>query len=200
MPIYLDPAKSHAEPGFLFNPPHERAFRLSDSALSGPLFKGFGVQEMDFGWWDEPEQTMNLLEVKDYTKGTFSAEHYVNECAQKATDCLLLLASIWYALPYGLEVRECLPVEWRTLPIAPPRVHLFFVMKEPQSTDPVGMSALQDRVRSKMRGRIELLKLTPATKLFLMNHRVAAHQLPLTTEDDFLAESAPARPKPSRKR
>lgn len=95
MPVFLDPAKNHDEPGFLFNPPNERAFRLSTSGLADTL-KRFGVQEMDFAWWDGPKQTMNLLELKDYTKGTFRADHYVNECAQKATDCLLLLASIWY--------------------------------------------------------------------------------------------------------
>lgn len=193
VPVFLDPAKNHPEPGFLFDPPHERAFRLSASALSS-TFKRFGIQEMDFAWWDEPAQTMKLLEVKDYTKGTFSADHYVNECVQKATDCLLLLASIWYGLPYGPKVRECVPDEWHVLPAAPPRLHLFFVMKEPQSRDPLGMSALEDQVRSKVKGRIELLHLTPATRVFLMNPRTAAgHKLPITTEEDFLA-------KPARKR
>jgi hypothetical protein len=88
-----------------------------------------------FGWWDEPEQTMNLLEVKDYSDAPFNAEHYVNECIQKATDCLLLLASIWYDLPYGPRIKGCLPDEWHTLPVAPPRLHLFFVIKESLSTD-----------------------------------------------------------------
>ena len=192
MPVFLDPAKNHAEPGFLFSPPHERSFRLSASALSD-TFKRFGIQEMDFAWWNEPQQTMNLLEVKDYSTGSFSAEHYVNECAQKATDCLLLLGSIWYGLPYGPKVRECVPDEWHTLPVAPPRLHLFFVMREPQSTDPLGMSALEGRVRNKMRGRLELLNLTRATTLFLMNHRTAAARLPIE-------EDVAAKPKPPRKR
>ncbi len=207
MPVFLDPAKNHIEPGFLFNPPHEHAFRLSDSALADTLFKRFGVHEMDFAWWDEPAQTMNLLEVKDYSTAPFVAEHYVNECAQKATDCLLLLASMWYGLPYGPSVSECVPDEWHTRPVAPPRLHLFFVLKEPPSADaratkdPFGMSALEDKVRNRMRGRIELLKLTPATKLFLMNHRIAAGRLlPITTEEDFVREPEPARTKHPRKR
>jgi hypothetical protein len=201
VPVFLDAAKNHAEPGFLFSPPHKCSFRLSASALSD-TFKRFGIQEMDFAWWDAPEQTMNLLEVKDYSRtGSFSAEHYVNECAQKATDCLLLLGSIWYGLPYGPRVSECVPEEWHTLPVTPRRLHLYFVMKEPQSKDPLGMSALQDKVKSKVKGRIELLDLTSATTLFLMNHHFAASKgLPITTPEAFLAEPVPARPKPPRER
>jgi hypothetical protein len=35
----------------LVDPPHERVFRLADGALADTLFKRFGVQEMEFGWW-----------------------------------------------------------------------------------------------------------------------------------------------------
>ena len=202
MPVFLDRAKAHFESGLYFDPPNKRAFRLEDSELAGMLFKRFGVQEMDFGWWDEPEQTMNLLEVKDYSEAPFNAEHYVNECIQKATDCLLLLASIWYNLPYGQKVRDCLPDEWHSFPGAPPRLHLFFVIKEPPSADaratkdPLGMDALQGRVRNKMRGRIELLHVTPATTLFLMNHRAATvRRLPIKSSDDVLGAPAGSRPR-----
>jgi hypothetical protein len=88
------------------------------------------------------------------------------------------------------------------LPVAPPRLHLFFVIKEPPSTDarptkdPLGMDALQGRVRNKMRGRIELLRVTPATTLFLMNHRAAAvRRLPIKTTDDLLGAHVPSRPR-----
>jgi hypothetical protein len=109
MPVFLDRAKAHEESGLYFDPPNERTFRLSESEIAGTLFQGFGVQEMDFGWWDEPAQTMNLLEVKDYSEKLFNEEHYLNECIQKATDCLLLLASIWYNLPYGQKVSHLTP-------------------------------------------------------------------------------------------
>ncbi len=60
--------------------------------------------------------------------------------------------------------------------------------------DPLGMDALQGRVRNKMRGRIELLHVTPATTLFLMNHRAAAsHGLPIKSSDDLLGVPAPSR-------
>ena len=67
MPAFLDRAKAHLESGLYFDPPHDRCFRLDQSQHAATLFRGLGVQEMDFGWWDDARQTMHLLEVKDYS-------------------------------------------------------------------------------------------------------------------------------------
>lgn len=205
MPVYLDPSKAYVESNLHFDPPHDRAFRLADSALADTL-KRFGIHEMDFGWWDEPQQTMNLLEVKDYSEAQFNKDHCINECVQKATDCLLLLASAWYSLPYGARVRDCIPEEWSTIPVAPPRLHLFFVMKmrpppdarSPQ--DPVGMDGLEVQARERIKGRLELFQVRQATTLFLMDHRMAATRgLPIKTREALLGELEPARPTRRRK-
>ena len=200
MPVFLDRAKAHLESGLYFEPPHERCFRLDQAEFSGTLFKRFGVQEMDFGWWDASQRAMRLLEVKDYSVAAFNAEHYLNECLQKATDSLLLLASVWYGLPYGPQVRGCLPEEWHARPGAETRLHLFFVIKVSESTDagptkdPLGMDALEAKARNKMRGRLEMLQVLPATTVFLMNHRAAAGRgLPIKTEADFVGAPEPRR-------
>lgn len=201
MPVFLDASKAHLESGLFFDPPHDRCFRLDQSELAEGLFKRFGVQEMDFGWWDELQQIMHMLEMKDYARAgvSFNADHYLNECVQKATDCILLLASIWYGLPYGPQVKGCVPNEWHVRPAVPPRLHLFFVIKVPEtSKDALGMDALQARARNKMKGRLELLQVRSATTLFLLDHRTAkAFGLPIKTEDDLLG--APSRGRPARR-
>lgn len=202
MPAFLDASKAHLESGLYFDPPHERCFRIDQSKLAEALCKRFGVQEMDFGWWDESQRIMYLLEVKDYAQAgaSFSADHYLNECIQKATDCLLLLASIWYGLPYGSDVKLSLPEEWHARPAAPPRLHLYFVIKTPEaSKDMLGMDALQAKARDKIKGRLELLQVRSATTLFLLDHRAAAKLgLPIKTEDEITG--APSRGRLARRR
>jgi hypothetical protein len=191
MPVFLDQAKAHLESGLYFDPPHDRCFRLDQSAHAGVLFKSLGVQEMDFGWWDEAKQAMRLLEVKDYSRpeSKFNHELFLNECLQKATDCLLLLASIWYTLPCAHQARDSVPEEWYTRPAAPPRLDMFFVVKVAESGrgeavgDPLGLEQLQARARNKMRGRLELLGVRPATMLFVMDHRTAATRVPIRTDE-----------------
>jgi hypothetical protein len=207
VPEFLDPAKAYEESGLYFDPPHARAFRLDRSLLADSLFKSFGVQEMDFGWWDEPQQTMNLLEVKDYSEAYLNPEHYLNECIQKATDCLLVLASIWYNLPYGLRARDCFPDEWHMRPSAPPRLHLYFVKKSRSSMtaratqDTVGIDALQAQARNKLRGRLELLQVRQSTTLFLMDHSEAVRRgLPIKTEEDLVGAAGRVRAPRPRKR
>ncbi len=150
---------------------------------------------------------MNLLEVKDYSEANLNTDHYLNECIQKATDCLLLLASIWYNLPYGQRAKDCFPDEWHTRPSAPPHLHVYFVKKSrPSMTarstqDTVGIDALQAQARNKMRGKLELLQVRQATTLFLMDHGEAARRgLPIKTEEDLVGATGPVRAPRPRKR
>ena len=151
MPVFLDQAKAHPESGLYFDPPHGRCFRLDQGEHAATLFKSFGVQEMDFGWWDAAKQAMHLLEVKDYSRpdASFNHEHFLNECLQKASDCLLLLASIWYDLPCAPQARDSVPDERHTRPADPPRLDMFFVVKVAESgrgeavRDPLGLDQLQ---------------------------------------------------------
>ena len=111
MPVFLDQAKAHPESGLFFNPPNDRCFRLDHSPHASTLFRSMGVQEIELGWWESAKQTMHLLEVKDYSRpgASFDHQHFLNECLQKATDCLLLLASIWYGLPCAPDAKDSVP-------------------------------------------------------------------------------------------
>jgi len=203
VPVFLDRARAHQESGLYFDPPHDRCFRLDQCEHGKRLFQELGLQEMDFAWWHEPDQAMHLLEVKDYSlpRASFNPDHYANECVQKATDCLRLLASIWYGLPYGDRARDCVPEEWHSLPAGPLRLRLFFVAKVPEPTgerptkDPFGLDGLEARARNKMRARLELFQVSKATTLFLMDHRTATRRgLPVKSEDDLVGTPAPGRP------
>ncbi|MFT3765515.1 MAG: hypothetical protein QM820_08380 [Minicystis sp.] len=209
MPVFLDRQKAHLESGLYFDPPHDRCFRLAQCEHGKRFFQELGLQEMDFAWWDEPDRAMHLLEVKDYSEPgrRFEPDHYTNECVQKATDCLLLLASIWYGLPYGSQAKDCVPEEWHTLPAAPPQLRMFFVAKVPEpadqrpTKDPFGWDGLETRARNRMRARIELFRVTPATTLFLMDHRTAARRgLPIKSEQDLLGPPDSDRPQRRGKR
>ena len=63
------------------------------------------------------------------------------------------------------------------------------------------MDALQARARNKMKGRLELLQVLPATTLFLMNHRAAAGRgLPIKSEQDVVRAPEAARQARQRRR
>ncbi|XYH96293.1 hypothetical protein ACMHYB_52340 [Sorangium sp. So ce1128] len=161
---------------------------------------GKGVAEMDFGWWDPAERTMHLLELRDYSRPEqrIAVDFLVAECVQKATDCLLMLVSVWHAVPAGPALSGCVPEEWRKRPDGGERVRLTFVVKRSNTDDRTALGPLQSRVRDKLRGRLELLQLGVTTMVFVMDHGSARKTgLPIQTVEDAIGALAEA---PSRGR
>ncbi len=197
MPVFLDPARAYPESGLLFDPPHDQCFRF-DQCEPVKRLKGLGLHEMDFAWWDDARKAMHLLEVKDYSlpQAKIAQEHLVNECVQKATDCLLLLASVWHDLPLGPEIRAQIPEPWHQKPNRPKTLNMFFVFKVPESSrgavarDPVAWDALEATARNRLNGRRELFLLRAAAEVFLMDHLAAAGRgLPIKTEEALVGPS-----------
>jgi hypothetical protein len=186
MPEYLDRSKPHHESGLHFEPPHDQCFRL-DLCKHVRALKGKGLAEMDYGWWDGGGRTMHLLEVKDYSPPNpkLSSDNLLNECIQKATDCLLVMASVWHDLPLGERLGECLPEEWRAPPAEAVHVQLTFVVKTSDPTDLEVLMKLQDRLRDKLAGRLELLQIRDRTMVLLLDHRRATRVgIPISAFDD----------------
>jgi hypothetical protein len=180
-PSLVNPGQRHLESGLYFDPPHARCFRW-DTCPDFKTFKRFGLAEMDFGWRDEATATLHLLELKDYSTDPYSDDWLIGELVQKATDCLLLLASVWYELPRGDAIRSCLPDEWHEHADGQP-IQLNFVLK---TADVVPLHSLQDKLRNKLLGRQELLALRTVTTVYLVNHELAVSELglPLTPADE----------------
>lgn len=187
MLVFLDPAKTHLESGLYFDPPHAECFRLEHCDHVKAL-KGHGVAEMDFAWWEAGREAIHLLEVRDYSDPAhkLAVDFLVHECVQKATDCLLMLASVWYGLPAGERLRECVPETWQRRPAERGHVFLTFVIKTTTQNDKVSIGQVQNRVRDKLKGRLELLELRGSTTVQIMDHETARQRgVPLKTEEDF---------------
>jgi hypothetical protein len=197
MPSFLDRAKAHLESGLFFDPPHDRCFR-PDQQDPIKALKGLGLHEMDFAWWDPARRTMHLLEVKDYSRPAAKLEQgpLVNECVQKATDSILLFASIWYGLPYAARLRAWVPEEWHEKPREPSSLSLFFVFKIPEPPDrgpqsqSIAWTTLEANARNRLKARRELFQLSAIAEVFLMDHRAASSRgLPLKTAEALLGPS-----------
>lgn len=200
MVAFLDPAKPHLESGLYFEPPHGECFRLEHCAPVRAL-KGQGLAEMDFAWRDAAEQTIHLLEVRDYSlpERALSVDFLVHECVQKATDCLLMLVSVWHDLPAGPALRGDLPDTWHAWPGEHGRLSLTFVLKTSAQNDRVSIAQLETRVRDKLKGRLELLHLRRITTVRIMDHQTARQRgVPIQSVEDFLA--TPVEPIDGRKR
>ncbi len=182
MPVLLDPDQLHLESGLYFDPPHARCFRWDASDYFRVTGKRYGLAEMDFAWCDETTMALHLLEVKDYSTDPQLPAWLINDLVQKGTDCLLLLASVWYRLPHGDSIRACLPDEWHEHAEGQP-INLTFVLKTAEN---VALQPLQDQLRQKLKGRQELLALRTVTTVSLVNHELAVSELglPLTPADE----------------
>lgn len=196
-PSLVDRNKRHPESGLYFDPPHARCFRW-DTCPDFKIFKGLGLAEMDFGWRDETTGTLHLLELKDYSTRDLSPDWLIGDLVQKATDSLLLLASVWYGFPRGDAIRACLPDEWHEHAERQP-IQLNFVLK---TADVVPLHDLQDRLRNKLLGRQELLALRTVTTVYLVNHEFAVSELglPLTLADEPRAGRRIAGKRPKKRR
>jgi hypothetical protein len=201
MPAYLDRSKPHYESGLHVELPHDRCFRL-DLCQRVRELKGRGLAEMDYGWWDPGARTMHLLELKDYSPPNprLESNFLLDECAQKATDCLLVLASVWHDLPLGPHLVECIPEEWRVRPAAAVRLQLTFVVKTSDPTDLEALIKLQDRLRNKLGGRLELFQVRDrATVLVLDHQRAAKAGIPVSAFGHGESTSRTGKPREQRK-
>jgi len=62
---------------------------------------GCNVKEIDFGWWNEGEKCLYLLEIKDYTSNPNrlvekdKSKELIENLLKKSIDVLLMLSAVW---------------------------------------------------------------------------------------------------------
>lgn len=75
---------------------------------------GQSIKEIDFGWWDDSNQVLYLLELKNYTipgLDNQKAEKLIENLWKKSVDTMIMLNSVWLSTPTGGTIASCLPVE-----------------------------------------------------------------------------------------
>ncbi len=177
------------ESGLYFDPPVDGYFRLEVAPYFKSVFKGRGLCEMDFGWWDPTEKTLHLLELKDYSVKALP-DNLVDDLVQKATDCLLLLGSMYYGLPHAEGIKEDFPENSHVKPNRPAMLRLTFVLKTAARDHALPLQQMRDKLKNKLNGRLELLDLRSSTEILLLDHWMAQELgVPIVPADDESHES-----------
>ncbi len=172
------------ESGLLFDPRENEFFRFEEAAYFRKVFKGRGLCEMDFGWWDAKDQVLHLLELKDYSVKPLPP-NFVDELVQKATDCLLLLGSIYYGLPHAEGIKGDVPSACHAKPQRPASLQMTFVLKTSAKDHALALQPMRDAVTNRLAGRLELLDLRQAAKVVIVDHWLAqAMKIPISPAED----------------
>ncbi len=170
------------ESGLRLTVPDGHWFRFADMAAYRAL-SGRHLSEMDVGWWDHSAAgTLWVVEIKDYS-GLPATEqlptHLLERLTSKATDVLLLLSAAWLNTNRGQQLRVALPVACRSVPLAPKRLRLVFVLRVHAPMGPDlqrSFGVLKSALAARMSGRAALFDLEDVS---LCDHVTAAKYLPL---------------------
>ncbi|MTJ55913.1 hypothetical protein FJR38_26275 [Anabaena sp. UHCC 0253] len=160
------------ESGLQITLPVGENFRFQDCPSYQNL-NGQNLSEMDFGWWDAGKNTLWLLEVKDYSHLTpleRLPDHLLDKLINKATDSLLILASVWFGSLRGKQICGDLPISCQSFPIQPKNIRLVFIIKVTDANIKLQLSPLKTRLRTKLLGRLSLFDISGVT---LADHETA---------------------------
>jgi len=114
---------------------------------------GFNVKEIDFGWWNEPEKCLYLLEIKDYTSNPSrivekdKSKVLIENLLKKSIDVLLMLSAVWLDNGGSQEIKSCLPTEAQRKC----KVKIFHLIKCDKSLEP-HLSPINDKLKAGFRG------------------------------------------------
>ncbi len=154
------PVRQVTESGFKVSWPRSSSFRFADLAPYQQL-SGCCLKEMDVGWYDVAKGHLVLLELKG--SGVWDAfekdiptahKHLVQNFEGKATDVLLILASVWAQTDFGNSLAPLLPVNARTFPGAS-RLKLIFLVDTPPTRAPL-LGAVKDELNRVLAGRVSM--------------------------------------------
>ena len=153
--------------------PLNEEFRFGDCPAYRTL-SGANLKEMDFGWWDTAKNTLWLMEVKDYSRLTLEERLPVDlfdTFVNKATDSLMMLASVWFSSAQGTSISACLPTSCRSFPFHPHKIKLVFLLKVNSHTIPE-IETLRDWLKNRLKGRVALFDMA-VTNVILLDHNTA---------------------------
>ncbi len=81
--------------------------------LSGSHFR-----EMDIGWYENSEDTLYLVELKDFTFKNLGNTNIMNEVVsdlvKKSIDSISMIIAVKAGTPYSSNIRSCLPPSFNT--------------------------------------------------------------------------------------
>lgn len=164
---------TYRESGLKVTLPTGDSFRFSDCPAYRSL-SGASLKEMDFGWWDASRNTLWLMELKDYSRLT-PAERLPADLfdgfINKATDSLLMLASVWFRSRKGAEICSDLPISCQSFPSHPKKIKLIFLLKVNSHQIPE-LGPLGERVKNRIKGRAALFDI-PVANVTLLDHNTA---------------------------
>ncbi|RKZ50904.1 MAG: hypothetical protein DRR16_05610 [Candidatus Parabeggiatoa sp. nov. 3] len=172
------------ESGLRLTLPAGKHFRFQDCKAYKSL-NGQNLKEMDFCWWQEDENRLWLIELKDYanlTPAECLPNHLLDNLIAKATDSLLMLAACWAKTGKGQEFLSCLPSSVQEFPRHPQqlKLKLFFILKIDVSMFKDEIDALKYELNNRLRGRVALFNIRHVSlvdHLTVINHNL----LPLET-------------------
>jgi hypothetical protein len=160
------------ESGLQITLPVGESFRFQDCPNYQNL-KGKNLSEMDFCWWDDNKNTLWLLEIKDYSHLTpleRLPDHLLDKLINKATDSLLILASVWFGSLRGKQICGDLPIFCQTFPVQPKKIKIVFILKLTDTNIKLQLSPLKTRLKDKLIGRLLLFDISHVT---LTDHETA---------------------------
>jgi len=158
--MLVRPVREVNESGFKVSLPQSSSFRLADLAPYQQL-SGRCLKEMDIGWHDGTTGYLVLLELKGSdvwnafdSNAAAAHDHLVANLKGKATDVLLILASVWSQTDFGAQLSPLLPAIARTFP-GMSKLKLIFLVDTPPTRLPL-LGPVKDELNRVLAGRAGL--------------------------------------------
>jgi len=128
--------------------------------------KGWHVKEIDFGWWNEEEECLYLLEIKNLTSNPDHLSEkeksgkLIDNLWKKSLDVILILSAVWLDNVASREIKSCLP----TYAQQKCKVKIFHLIKCDKSIEHL-LNAVNDRLKDRFRGYKQLYENLLAFKI-----------------------------------
>jgi len=168
MPVY-------EESGLLVTLPDGASFRIQDLQTYIHL-SGRKLREMDYCWFDIDSNSINLLEVKDYSNHGFQVDDLTTVLQEKTIDTLFLLCATWLNTTKGAEIRVDIPDNFKDYSRSK-RIRIFHIIKANRNNLPL-LHTIKDRLNQLLSGKLTLLNIP---RVILTDHNTAIRiGLPIT--------------------
>jgi hypothetical protein len=118
---------------------------------------GANIKEIDFGWWNDDEECLYLLEIKDYTANPNrivkkdESRVLIENLWKKSVDVIVMLSSVWLDNIGSREIKSCLPIHVQRKC----KIKIFHLLKCDKSLEP-HLSPINDKLKDRFRGYKQL--------------------------------------------
>ena len=138
------------------------------------------LKDIDVCWLEPSTQVLYLMEFKDYANPHFLANSSIDEKLEeliaKATDVLLILASVWSNSKKGQEHKQEIP---ESCCVIPRKIKFFFVLKLITTQIQNDIPAITTMLRNRLQGRAALFDIDVANDVVIIDLQQASQIFPL---------------------